>query len=131
MEMDFTSNVTIFTADTVVTDWSGIAYEFSFATLKKTLYIDTPMKISNPDFSQCKTPPFDLDIRSRIGVCLKPEEVGKAGATVRRMLAEAPQSAAELRRIREESVFNVGHAGEVGGRYLLKQLVARAQNAKE
>ena len=89
------------------------------------------MKISNPDFSQCKTPPFVLDIRSRIGVCLKPEEVGKAGATVRRMLAEAPQSAAELRRIREESVFNVGHAGEVGGRYLLKQLVARAQNAKE
>ena len=131
MEMDFTSNVTIFTADTVVTDWSGIAYEFSFATLKKTLYIDTPMKISNPDFPQCKTPPFDLDIRKRIGVCLKPEEAGEAGATVRRMLAEAPQSEAELRRIREESVFNVGHAGEVGGRYLLKQLVARAQNAKE
>ena len=131
MEMDFTSNVTIFTADTVVTDWSGIAYEFSFATLKKTLYIDTPMKISNPDFPQCKTPPFDLDIRKRIGVCLKPEEVSEAGATVRRMLAEAPQSEAELRRIREESVFNVGHAGEVGGRYLLKQLVARAQNAKE
>ena len=33
MEMDFTSNVTIFTSDTVVTDWSGIAYEFSLSLI--------------------------------------------------------------------------------------------------
>lgn len=58
MEMDFTSNVTIFTADTVVTDWSGIAYEFSFATLKKTLYIDTPMKVSNRTSTVAKRLPL-------------------------------------------------------------------------
>ena len=127
MEMDFTSNVTIFTADTVVTDWSGIAYEFSFATLKKTLYIDTPMKVSNPDFYRCKTPPFDLNIRDRIGVRLKPEEVEKAGATVRAMLAGQRENEENLRAIRDESVFHIGHSGEYAGKYLLQRLLERAK----
>lgn len=127
MEMDFTSNVTIFTADTVVTDWSGIAYEFSFATLKKTLYIDTPMKVSNPDFYRCKTPPFDLNIRDRIGVRLKPEEVEKAGATVRAMLAGQRENEETLRAIRDESVFHIGHSGEYAGKYLLQRLLEGAK----
>lgn len=127
MEMDFTSNVTIFTADTVVTDWSGIAYEFSFATLKKTLYIDTPMKVSNPDFTRSKTPPFDLNIRSEIGVVLKPDEVQKAGAAVRGMLAAQKENEDALRTIRDESVFHIGHSGEYAGKYLLQRLVERAK----
>ena len=119
--------MTIFTADTVVTDWSGIAYEFSFATLKKTLYIDTPMKVSNPDFYRCKTPPFDLNIRDRIGVRLKTEEVEKAGATVRAMLAGRRESEETLRAIRDESVFHIGHSGEYAGKYLLQRLLERAK----
>ncbi len=47
IETDFSSNVTIFTADLVITDWSGIAFEFSFSTLKPSLFINTPMKIMN------------------------------------------------------------------------------------
>ncbi|MEG2843698.1 MAG: CDP-glycerol glycerophosphotransferase family protein, partial [Ruthenibacterium sp.] len=43
IETDFSSNVTVYTADLVITDWSNIGYEFSFATCKPTLYINTPI----------------------------------------------------------------------------------------
>ena len=37
IETDFSSNVTVYTADLLITDWSGIAFEFSFTTDKPSL----------------------------------------------------------------------------------------------
>ncbi len=47
-QLDFSSNKTVFDADVLITDWSGIAYEYAFTTLKPVLFINTPMKIMNP-----------------------------------------------------------------------------------
>lgn len=44
IETDFSSNVTVYTADLVITDWSAIAFEFSFTTNKPTLFINTEIK---------------------------------------------------------------------------------------
>jgi thiol-disulfide isomerase/thioredoxin len=40
-ELDFSSNKTIYCADLVITDWSGIGMEYSLSTAKPTLYINT------------------------------------------------------------------------------------------
>lgn len=42
IQTDFSSNSTVFEADLLVTDWSGIAYEYAFATNKPVLFVDTP-----------------------------------------------------------------------------------------
>lgn len=60
IEADFSSNVTIFTADLLITDWSGIAYEFAFSTLKPALFINTPMKVLNYDYMKYKNQPLDI-----------------------------------------------------------------------
>lgn len=49
IQTDFSSNDTVFNADLIITDWSGIAYEYAFTTLRPVLYINTPMKIMNPN----------------------------------------------------------------------------------
>lgn len=125
IETDFSSNVTIYTADVVVTDWSGIAYEFSFATLKRTLFIDTPMKVLNPDFHKYKTKPFDLVIRDKIGRVMKPEETGVAGNVIVDMLENQSLDAEHIKLVRDQSIFNVGKGGQTAGRYILKQLLKR------
>ena len=45
-------NSTIFEADLMITDWSGIAYEYAYTTCKPVLFIDTPMKIMNPEYKK-------------------------------------------------------------------------------
>ena len=38
IQTDFSSNSTIFEADLMITDWSGIAYEFAYTTCKTSVY---------------------------------------------------------------------------------------------
>ena len=68
LQEDFSSNQTVFNADILVTDWSGIAYEYAFTTLKPCLFINTPMKVMNPDYRDIGLEPFDLVIRNQIGI---------------------------------------------------------------
>ena len=65
VQMDFTSNSVVMDADILMTDWSSIAFEYSFVTLKPVLFIDTPMKVMNPDYKELDVVPFDLEIRNR------------------------------------------------------------------
>ena len=43
IQTDFSSNSTVFEADLMITDWSGIAYEYAYTTCKPVLFIDTPL----------------------------------------------------------------------------------------
>jgi YidC/Oxa1 family membrane protein insertase len=49
IQTDFSANNPVFESDLLITDWSTICYEFSFATKRPTLFIDTPIKAMNPD----------------------------------------------------------------------------------
>ena len=50
----FSSNDIVFNADLMITDWSGITYEYAYTTKKLVLFIDTPMKIMNPEYEKMK-----------------------------------------------------------------------------
>ena len=68
IETDFSSNKTVYTADLVITDWSSIAQEFSYTTKKPSLFINTPMKIMNPEYEKIPLIPLDISLRDEIGV---------------------------------------------------------------
>lgn len=128
-ETDFSSNVSTFTADVLVTDWSTIAHEFAFSTLRPVLFIDTPMKIVNPNYEAYGLPVTDIEWRSRLGISLKPEDAGSALEAVRQLLAEGASQAQRLREFRDRVVFSVGHFGENSGRYILSRLLERSKHS--
>ena len=41
IQTDFTSNNPIMEADMLITDWSGISFEYAFTTYRPILFIDT------------------------------------------------------------------------------------------
>ena len=61
-----------------ITDWSAVAWEFSFTTLHPTLFINTPMKVMNPDWQKIETVPVNIslpdDILNDI-ICFEIEEI--------------------------------------------------------
>ena len=67
LQTDFSSNETVYTADLVITDWSSIANEFSYATKKPSLFINTPMKIMNPEYTLIEAVPLEISLRDMIG----------------------------------------------------------------
>ena len=123
LQLDFSSNKTVFDADVLITDWSGIAYEYSFTTLKPTLFINTPMKIMNPDYKEIDIVPFDIEARDQVGISVDTDKLSSLNDSVQRLLTEEIYSKESLAEIRSKYLYNVGTSANVGAKYIIKQLI--------
>lgn len=123
LQLDFSSNETVFRADILMTDWSGIAYEYSLTTLKPSLFINTPMKIMNPDYMEINVPAFDIVVRDKIGISVNIQDLDKIDEVVEKLLTDESFSKEEIRKLREQYLYNIGSSGEIGARYIIKKLI--------
>ena len=129
-ETDFSGNDSIFGSDTVITDWSGTAYEFVMVTEKPCVFIDTPPKINNPDYEKITVPPLEFTLRDEVGIRVKPEEPDGLAEKIRSLL-EDEGFRNRIAGIRDRYIAHFGRSGEIGGKYILdlikKQIAARRQ----
>ncbi len=129
-ELDFTSNDSLFDSDIIITDWSGTAYEFSFVTLKPSIFVDTKPKINNPDYVKLGIEPLEFSLRDEVGVRVAPADVGSISAKIDNLLEAGGEFSEKILSIREKYIANFGKSGRVGGRYILNQLKERQQKEK-
>lgn len=127
LQTDFSSNETVFNADVLVTDWSGIAFEYSFTTCKPCLFINTPMKVMNPDYKDIDVVPFDIEMRSKIGIALEENQLDQVPEAVDKLLHAEMFSKDSLRRLREENLYNIGNSANVGADYIINRLIEISQ----
>ena len=129
-EDDFSSNESVFTSDILITDWSTVAHEFSFSTNKPSIFIDTPMKVNNPDYEELGIVPTDISLRSEIGTSLPLDGLDRLAETVTEMLANQEKWRNRIAEATERSVFNLGHSAEVAGEFLLSRLLEKQRAAR-
>lgn len=122
IQTDFSSNSTVFEADMMITDWSGIAYEYAFTTCKPVLFVDTPMKIMNPEYQRIDTEPINIWMRERIGRILPMDHIDQANSFVQEMLDSADQYQNTIDGFIHEYVYNLGTSSEVGAKYIIDSL---------
>ena len=53
--------------DILITDWSGISWEFSLMLGKPTIFVDIPKKIMNSDYYHFKNQALEITLREKIG----------------------------------------------------------------
>ncbi|OUO90680.1 hypothetical protein B5F40_05690 [Gordonibacter sp. An230] len=116
-------------ADLLVTDWSSIAYEFSFSTLRPSLFIDTPMKAKNPRWEDYGIIPTDISLRKETGRVLSLDDVGTAGAVALGMLDDAESWAKRIEARRADFFFNGRRGGEAAGTYVLDRILSKQDHA--
>lgn len=125
IETDFSSNVTVYTADLLITDWSGIAFEFSFTTDKPSLFINTQMKVVNEDWQKIPLVPFDITARSKVGRQVEKSEVRDLAPVVEELLAHQEDYRERIAALKQQHFYNLGHSGEVGAQYIVHRLERR------
>lgn len=124
-ETDFSSNESLYEADILITDWSGIAYEYSYTTGKPTLFINTKMKMPNPNWEKIGITPLEISLRDQIGRSLNKNELNKAEEVIAEMEAHPKEWAEKIAKVREENIFHPGEAGKTAAEYILRSLIAR------
>ncbi len=122
IETDFSSNVTIYTADLVITDWSAIAYEFSFTTNKPTLFINTEMKVVNKDYQKIKLKPFDITARDTIGISIEKDEAKNISHVVDTLIANKDNYREQIDELKHSYFYNLGSSGEAAADYIIERL---------
>ena len=131
LQTDFSSNTTVFQADLLITDWSSIAFEYSFATLKPTLFINTPMKVMNPEWDQIDVEPLDIAARNLVGRNLEVNEMEKVNGIVEELITTSASYKEKIKEIRSQEMYNIGKSGQVGAEYILKAIERVEENKAE
>lgn len=122
IQTDFSSTDTVYNADLLITDWSNVAFEFSFSTKKPSLFINTPMKVMNPDYKLIDVEPIDIWIRSQLGGQLDLDELDRAGETATELLANQEVWRTAIEDVKKKAIYNIGHGSEAAGRYIIARL---------
>ena len=122
IQTDFSSTDTVYNADLLITDWSNVAFEFSFSTMKPAMFINTPMKIMNPDYKLIDVEPIDIWIRSELGGQLNLDQLGEAGDMALHLLENPEKWASAIAAVKEKAIYNIGHGSEAAARYIIARL---------
>jgi YidC/Oxa1 family membrane protein insertase len=118
LETDVASTRSLFEADVLVSDWSGVALEYAFARERPVLFVDVPRKVNNPGYAALGLEPLEAEIRDEIGVVLDPGRLGEAPALVESLVADGEAFGERIRKARAEHVYHVGGSGAAGAAYL-------------
>ena len=131
-ELDFTTNRSVYSSDLLITDWSGIAYEFAFATKKPVLFVNTKMKVENKDWQEIGETPVEISLRPQIGVALEKSELEeKVADAAADLLGKSAEYHDKINTIKENHLYSYNSHGMVGVKYILKRLSEMQSKRKE
>jgi len=110
----------IYEADVLITDWSGIALEYALGTERPVLFIDTPRKVTNPDYLKIGVEPVEVSVRNKIGISLPMNELEFLPNRVRYLRDQREAYTDNIRYWRNRITFNLGTSAEIGATELLR-----------
>jgi YidC/Oxa1 family membrane protein insertase len=117
-ETDVGSQESLHASDILITDWSGTAIEYAFGLERPVIFIDLPRKVNNPEYRKIPLEPFEVTIRSKIGVVVPPDRLHEIPMHIEELCSNPETYTQEIRKIRSESIYNVGASGVAGAAYI-------------
>ncbi len=129
IQTDFSANSPVFESDLLITDWSGICFEFAFTTLRPVLFINTPEKIMNSDFDKNTVVEGVKSLRDLVGENVEPDELDRVPELVKNMLDNKEQYKDKIDKVYHENIYGIGKSGQLAALYIIRS-VEKKQGAK-
>ena len=122
VDTDFSKTNPVMEADLLITDWSDICWEYSFTTKRPVLFINTPMKVMNPDYEKIDIVPKNIKLRNVIGKSIDPDKAEEVKPAIDYMLEHAGEYSKTIDDTFHQYIFNIGKSKILCGKYILKRL---------
>jgi YidC/Oxa1 family membrane protein insertase len=121
LELDLLAGTSIHDADLLVTDWSGICFEYAFGTERPVLFVNTPCKIRNADYADLGAEPIEFTSRETLGASIDREELVRVRQILRALLRRREVYRDRIVECRTSTLANWRNASRVGGQFLIDQ----------
>lgn len=130
-ELDFTTNKSTYSSDLLITDWSAIAYEFCFSTKKPVLFVNTKMKMENPEWEKLGLTPAEIYLRDKVGVSLEKSELDRTKTVADELMSSGEKYKEKITALLHEHLYSYGTNGAEGAKYILRRLAEIQKNRKD
>ena len=131
IQTDFTSNNPVLEADLLITDWSDISWEYAFTTLRPVMYINTPMKVMNPEWQKIEYPPLNIFLRDQLGKSLDTDQLDRAAETAMYLLDHTEMYREKINELAHTYVYNLGTSSEAGAKYMIRAVLNQIKRRRE
>lgn len=107
-------------ADILISDFSGIVFDYAFVFEKPVIYADTTFDPKPYDASWLEEPIWNYEVLKEIGVQLTPENAENIGKLIEDCLASADLKSG-IRKVREESWECIGESAKKTADWLMEK----------
>lgn len=104
-------------ATTLITDRSGIAFEYALGCGRPVLFVDTALKQTNPDWEKLGVAPIENSLRGQLGLSIQPDQVGLIPAMLGKLQALQPTFTRQAEQLKKDFYYNSPQSFEKGWRY--------------
>lgn len=97
----------------LVTDWSGVAFDFSLGLLRPSVFINLPIKNNSPFSNEQKLASAEYQCREEFGALINLESIDTLNQKVMELIRSGPIHAEKLKDLRSKYTYNFGHSEEI------------------
>jgi len=115
-------------ANLLISDLSGIIWDYSFLFSRPVLLIHTPLELDGFEATDLDSPMWEILAIDQIGKIIHENEIENISTSVNKLLKSPPIN--ETKKLREESVYNFGNAGKIASDRILS-IVSDLKNKEE
>jgi len=114
-------------ADLMISDLSGVIWDFAFLFSKPVLLLETKFEtIEGFEGSELNYEMWEMKERSRLGKIFNEDDVINISDLAIDLIKNSPQS--QLESLKNESVYNIGNAGEVAANQII-EIISNIDNS--
>ena len=116
----------LFSSYALITDWSGISYEYAFACERPVIYVDVPKKAHNKEYEKIQIVPFEISIRDKIGETVSIQNIETIPERIEFLYGHINDFQNKIQKIRNDAIFNIGESGKVTANEIIRIINEKA-----
>ena len=116
----------LFSSYALITDWSGIGYEYAFVCERPVIYIDVPKKSHNKEYEKIGLVPFEISIRDKIGEIVSIQNIETIPERIEFLYSHGNNFENKIQKIRNDAIFNIGESGKVTASEIIRIISEKA-----
>lgn len=98
-------------ADFMISDYSGVAFEFAYLRERPVIFADVPKKVNNPDWDKLGCQPIELFLRPELGMICAPE-IESIVSGINSFRDNVERYSDKIVRARDKNLYNYGECGK-------------------
>ncbi len=91
----------------LISDWSGIAFEYAFTFNRPVIFINSEKKVLNKNYNKFSYQPIEISARSELGQILQTDEIENITQTIKNLRLNEKFYKEKINVLRSKIVYNI------------------------